>query len=93
LASQSEVGEAWDDDAVLAGSLRTFAATRIVELVVHGDDLAVSIGTDGLPPGDAAFDVATQLMVATAAVQHDQLAVVRTLARRERAPGNVVPVF
>lgn len=74
-------------------SLRTFVATRVVELVVHGDDLAVSVGHDGLVPGGHAFRVASALLLDTAAVQHDPLAVVRTLSRRERAPGGVVPVF
>lgn len=74
-------------------SLRTFVATRVVELVVHGDDLAVSVGLDGLAPGSSAFEVAAELLLATAAVQHDPLAVLRTLSRRERAPGGVVPVF
>ncbi len=74
-------------------SLRTFVATRVVELVVHGDDLAVSIGRDGLVPGDEAFRVASELLVATAAVQHDQLAVMRALSRRERSRAGVLPVF
>jgi uncharacterized protein (TIGR03083 family) len=71
-------------------SLRTFIATRVVELVVHGDDLAVSVGQDGLAPGDSAFRVAAELLVVTA-VQHDPLAVMRALSRRERAPGDVIP--
>lgn len=74
-------------------SMRTFVATRVVELVVHGDDLAVSVGLDGLEPGESAFRVAAALLVDTAAVQHSPLAVMRTLSRRERAPDDVVPVF
>lgn len=76
-----------------ATTLDTLLATRVVELVVHGDDLAVSIGRPGLDPGRAAYAVCAELLVATAVVQHDRLSVVRALTRRERVGDEVFPVF
>jgi hypothetical protein len=63
-----------------------FLLTRVMELVVHTDDLAVSIGvpTPELPP--AASDATIRLLARVAAWRHGALTVVRALARRERAP-------
>jgi uncharacterized protein (TIGR03083 family) len=66
--------------------------TRVMELVVHGDDLAVSVGIDAPPPSEAAA-VAIDVMVAVARAVHGDLAVIRALARRERASTAVFPVF
>jgi hypothetical protein len=66
--------------------------TRVMELVVHGDDLAASVGIDAPPPSEAAA-VTIDLMVALARAVHGDLAVVRALARRERASRPVFPVF
>ena len=72
--------------------LGDFLPTRVVELVVHGDDQAVSTGIDTPPPPEAAA-VAIEVMVAVARAAHGNLAVVRALARRERADTAVFPVF
>lgn len=66
-----------------------FLVTRIMELVVHADDLAVSVGID-TPEFDAdAFDTAMWILTGLAAARHGQPALVRALARAERASGGV----
>ena len=66
-----------------------FLLTRLMELVVHSDDLAVSLGvpTPELPP--EATEATILLLSRIAAWRHGPLAVVRALARRERAPESV----
>jgi hypothetical protein len=67
-------------------SLDDFLTTRTMELAVHMDDLAVSVGlaTQELP--DAAFDPVLVLLARLAARRHGQAALLRALARAERAP-------
>jgi hypothetical protein len=78
-------------DAVLR--LDDYLVTRTVELTVHADDLAVSVGLDypTLPPG--ALDVTLATLLDTARHRHGDLVVLRALSRRERASGEVLPVF
>ncbi len=66
-----------------------FLLTRVLELVVHVDDLAVSLDvpTPSLPP--AATDATIHLLGTLAAWRHGALPVVRALARRERAPDSI----
>ena len=67
-------------------TLDDFLTTRMMELAVHMDDLAVSVGlaTPELP--DAAFDPVLILLARLAARRHGQAALLRALARAERAP-------
>jgi len=51
------------DDA--ATTLRAFTTTRIVELVVHGDDLAESVGAAILPPSADAAEIVIGRLVAS----------------------------
>lgn len=64
--------------------LDDYLATRVVEIVVHIDDLAHSVGlpTPDLPP--AALEAAIRYLVDLARYRHGDLAVVRALTRRER---------
>jgi hypothetical protein len=69
----------------------SYLATRVVELLVHADDLAVSVGlTPSAPPADAAT-VAIELLVDAARSIYGDLDVLRSLTRAERvrppAPG------
>ncbi|GIF52932.1 mycothiol maleylpyruvate isomerase-like protein [Asanoa ferruginea] len=66
-----------------------FLLTRVLELVVHVDDLAVSLDlpTPDLPP--AATDATVVLLARLATWRHGPTAVVRALARKERAPASV----
>ena len=66
-----------------------FLATRSVELMVHSDDLAASVGlpTPAFPDTLAARVV--DLLSGVAMRRHGQAAVVRALSRPQRAPESV----
>ena len=72
--------------------LDDFLQTRLVELVVHADDLAVSVGAAATLSG-AAAGAAIDALVTTARAAHGDIAVLRALARRERSSDDVFPVF
>lgn len=64
--------------------LDEYLATRLVEITVHSDDLAVSVGL-APPEFDAeAMGIVIGTLVEMARRDHGDLAVVRALARRER---------
>lgn len=71
-------------DSVL--TLEQALITRLVEMVVHLDDLAVSleISTPAVP--DAAEDVVVSTLARIARVRRGGLPVIRALSRRERGP-------
>lgn len=62
-----------------------FLLTRLLEIVVHGDDLAVSVGVPTPEFPDEAFAPVRDLLVRLAVRRHGQSAFVSTLTRRERA--------
>lgn len=64
--------------------LDDFFLTRVVEFIVHSDDLAVSLGlpTPDLDPG--CWELLMNHLLATARHRHGDLAVLRAMARRER---------
>jgi hypothetical protein len=69
-----------------------FLLTRLMELVVHCDDLAASVD---LPTPDFPDDVVTPvlgLLTRVAVRRHGQQALVRALSRPQRAP-DVVSAF
>ena len=73
------------EDTVL--SVEDYLDTRLVELVVHLDDLGVSVGGDGaedLPA--AAYERVAAVLAVVAPRRVGPLATVRSLARRERHP-------
>jgi hypothetical protein len=72
--------------------LDTYLRTRVVELVVHGDDLAVSVGLASEAP-PAAVDVTLGVCLELARARSGDLAVVRALVRRERADPDVLRVL
>jgi len=65
-------------------TLDEYLVTRVVELVVHADDLATSLGVD--PPGlpTAATGLVISTLVEVARIRHGDVAIVRALSRRER---------
>ncbi|GAA0585167.1 maleylpyruvate isomerase N-terminal domain-containing protein [Streptomyces crystallinus] len=69
--------------------LDDFLTTRMMEIAVHGDDLAVSVGipTPRFAPG--AVDTVVGLLSRLAVRRHGQPAVLRALSRAERAPGTI----
>lgn len=66
-----------------------FLLTRVLELVVHIDDLAVSLDVPTPPLPPAATEATIHLLGTLAAWRHGALPVVRALARRERAPDSI----
>jgi hypothetical protein len=66
----------------------SYLATRIVELLVHCDDLCYSISIQMAPP-TGAVEVALQALVPAACSLYGDLAVIRTLARPDRAPSTI----
>ena len=61
-----------------------FLLTRLLEMVVHADDLAVSIGVPTPVFPDDAFEPVRDVLVRLAVRRHGQSAVISTLTRRER---------
>jgi Mycothiol maleylpyruvate isomerase N-terminal domain len=74
-------------------TLDGFLVTRLVELLAHIDDLAASaaVPTPDLPP--AAVALVITCLTDVARRRHGDIAVLRTLARRERSTEGVFPVF
>jgi hypothetical protein len=73
--------------------LDDYLVTRIVEILVHADDLAVSIGIDPPPMPRAAADLAIAHLVDVARVRHGNRAVLVALSRRERDAAQALRVF
>jgi hypothetical protein len=85
-AAPTRVYLPWQD-ALMATD--DFLVTRLMEMVVHADDLAVSVGVPSPDFGDAGLTPVLGLLTALAVVRHGQDAVVRTLTRPQRAPGSI----
>lgn len=65
-------------------TLDDYVVTRLIELVVHADDLAVSVGVALPQLPAAATAVVVDTLVEVARIRHGDAAVVRALTRRER---------
>ncbi len=65
-------------------TLREFLLTRILELVVHVDDLAHSVGEQDLGVDRRAIDIACHLGIDINAERYGSAAVLRSLFRRDR---------
>jgi uncharacterized protein (TIGR03083 family) len=72
--------------------LDDYLETRLVELVVHGEDLAASVGVPSELPAEAVELVINHLL-AVAHFRHGDLAVVRAFARRERDTSDALRVL
>jgi uncharacterized protein (TIGR03083 family) len=66
-----------------------FLLTRVLELVVHTDDLAVSLGVPTPPIPPKAAEATIALLTSLATWRHGSLNVIRALARHERAPASI----
>jgi hypothetical protein len=66
-----------------------FVLTRTMEVLVHSDDLAASIGVDTPAFPDEAADAVLALLASVAAWRHGHVAVLRALSRPQRAPARV----
>ena len=65
-----------------------FLATRSMEVVVHSDDLAASIGQSLPEFPDTIVEHVVHLLAGVALRRHGQEAVIRTLSRPQRAPSS-----
>ncbi len=70
-------------------SWEDFLVTRMMEITVHSDDLAVSVGIDPPELPGAVLEPVLSLLVGVATLRHGQAAVVRALSRAERAPASI----
>lgn len=71
-------------------ALDDFLVTRMMEVAVHADDLAVSVGTTTPPLPAAVLDPVVDLLSRLAVRRHGPTAVLRALSRAERAPASIV---
>ena len=76
----------WQDCCL---QLDDFLVCRLVEIVVHADDLAVSIDCPTPQFDDDALDPVMALLATLSAQRRGQDAVLRVLSRAERAQGTV----
>ena len=65
-------------------TLDDYLVTRLIELVVHTDDLAVSLDVAAPPIPAAATGLVITTLVEVARIRHGDTAVLRALTRRER---------
>ena len=63
--------------------------TRMMELAVHSDDLAVSVGTATPALRQSAVDTVIDLLSRLAVRRHGPTAVLRALSRAERSPATI----
>lgn len=70
-------------------SFEDFLVTRMMEIVVHSDDLAVSVGIDSPELAANVLEPVLSLLVGVATLRHGQADVVRALSRAERAPASI----
>lgn len=73
--------------------LEGYLQTRIVETLVHLDDLALSLGVDRPEPPRAAYDIAMDHLVRVARLTHGDAAVLTALSRRERDHLDALRIF
>ncbi|AEE46256.1 maleylpyruvate isomerase N-terminal domain-containing protein [Cellulomonas fimi] len=66
-----------------------FVVTRLLEIVVHSDDLASSVGLTTPQFAPEALSPVVRLLTDLALRRHGQDAVVRTLSRPQRAPESI----
>jgi hypothetical protein len=70
-------------------SFDDYLVTRVMEIVVHSDDLAVSVDVEPPALPQVVLGPVLALLVGVSLQRHGQAAVVRALARRERAPETI----
>lgn len=70
-----------------------YLASRIVEVLVHVDDLAVSTGAAFSSPPEDAIEAALTHLLGTARRVHGDLVLLRAFTRRERVPAGAPSIF
>jgi hypothetical protein len=79
--------------AGLALTLDQYLVTRLVELLVHTDDLASSVGVSTPEPDPEAADLVIACLTDLARLRHGDVAVLRALGRRERDTADALRVL
>jgi Mycothiol maleylpyruvate isomerase N-terminal domain len=74
-------------------TLDDYLVTRIVEIVVHTDDLTASVGVETARFHAGTVHVAIDNLVDVASFRHGDMAVLRALSRRERDEVDALRVF
>jgi hypothetical protein len=72
--------------------LDDFLLTRLMELVVHADDLAYGVGLPAPDFPERVTAPVVDLLARLAVRRHGPVNVVRGLARAERAPGSIAGI-
>ena len=94
-ALPAAVGQVTDETPVLIPwqgwslTAHDLAVTRLMEMIVHADDLAASVDRPTPDFPDQAVRVVLDLLTQVAVDRHGQAALVRTLSRPQRAPASV----
>ncbi|MEP7089004.1 MAG: maleylpyruvate isomerase N-terminal domain-containing protein [Nocardioidaceae bacterium] len=70
-------------------SFEDFLVTRVMEIAVHSDDLAVSVNVEPPQLSEQVLGPVLALLVGVSLRRHGQSAVLRALSRSERAPASV----
>lgn len=82
--------------AALGGRMLTlddFCRTRLIEVLLHLDDLAVSVGVPRPDTDEAGRTIVIDVLIGIARMLHGDWEVLRALAREERRTAAVFPVF
>ncbi|HET9172898.1 MAG TPA: maleylpyruvate isomerase N-terminal domain-containing protein [Actinospica sp.] len=87
LLPQEVIAMPWiEGRAMTAGDV---LSTRVLELLIHTDDLAVSVGVETPRATDSAYERLFALLMPLSVRRHGPIAVLRALSRAERAPESV----
>jgi hypothetical protein len=73
--------------------LDSYLVTRMVEAVIHSDDLAHSLGIDTPTFAPDVVDLVMVALLGMARERHGDIIMLREFARGERATGDRLPVF
>lgn len=73
--------------------LEDYLQTRIVEALVHLDDLALSLGVTPPDPPPVAYDIAIDHLIRVARLTHADRGVLTALSRRERDDLDALRIF
>lgn len=82
--------EVFDD---ICMPLDDYLVTRMVEVLVHTDDLAVSLGIEAPTYAPDVVDLVMVALLGVARERHGDVAMLREFTRGERATGDRLPVF
>ena len=74
-------------------SLDDFCRTRLIEVLLHLDDVAVSVGLPRPDTAEAGPAIVIGILMGITRMQHGDWAVLHALARDERRAVDVFPVF